>query len=98
MKVWIVGLAVFSIGLAMAAELGAQPYDTGALAKFRADRETALKADNGWLTVAGLHFLNPGENRIGSDPTSRRSRSAATPRTTSCSTIRACPDTSASSR
>ena len=36
--------------------------------KFRADRETTLKADNGWLTVAGLHFLNQGDNRIGSDP------------------------------
>lgn len=46
----------------------AQPYDMAALAKFRADRETTLKADNGWLTVAGLHFLNAGENRVGSDP------------------------------
>lgn len=27
-----------------------------------------LKRDTGWLTVAGLHFLNQGENRIGSDP------------------------------
>ena len=40
-----------------------------ALTKFRADRETTLKADNGWLTVAGLHFLNQGDNRVGSDPT-----------------------------
>lgn len=46
----------------------AQHYDTAALAKFRADRETSLKGDTGWLTVAGLHFLNPGDNRVGSDP------------------------------
>jgi uncharacterized protein (DUF1684 family) len=45
-----------------------QSYDRAPLLKFRADRETALKADNGWLTVAGLHFLNQGENRVGSDP------------------------------
>lgn len=46
----------------------AQQYDTAPLMKFRADRETTLKADNGWLTVAGLHFLNQGDNKIGSDP------------------------------
>ena len=27
-----------------------------------------LLADNGWFTVAGLHFLNPGDNTFGSDP------------------------------
>lgn len=43
-------------------------YDTAPLMKFRADREVTLKADNGWLTVAGLHFLNQGDNSIGSDP------------------------------
>lgn len=45
-----------------------QAYDLEALARFRADREDVLKADDGWLTVAGLHFLNQGDNRIGSDP------------------------------
>jgi uncharacterized protein (DUF1684 family) len=43
-------------------------YDRAALSKFRADREVALKRDTGWLTVAGLHFLNQGDNRVGSDP------------------------------
>jgi uncharacterized protein len=68
MKVLVVWISAFSIVLAMAAALGAQAYDTAALAKFRADRENTLKADNGWLTVAGLHFLNPVESRVGSDP------------------------------
>jgi len=45
-----------------------EPYDVAALAKFRADRELVLKRDTGWLTVAGLHFLNQGDNRVGSDP------------------------------
>lgn len=44
-------------------------YDIAALERFRAEREKALLADDGWLTVAGLHFLNQGENRIGADPT-----------------------------
>jgi uncharacterized protein len=36
--------------------------------KWRQDRETRLKADGGWLTVAGLFWLKEGENRFGSDP------------------------------
>ena len=37
--------------------------------KWRADREAELKADDGWLTLAGLFWLKEGENRIGSDAT-----------------------------
>jgi uncharacterized protein (DUF1684 family) len=52
-----------------AVSLGAQgAYDEAALAQFRAERQKTLLADNGWFTVSGLHFLNPGENRFGSDP------------------------------
>lgn len=43
-------------------------YDNAGLTAFRAEREKILLADNGWFTVAGLHFLNPGENKFGSDP------------------------------
>src|SRR5438105_7987917 len=32
--------------------------------KWRVDRETKLKADNGWLTVSGLEWLKEGANRI----------------------------------
>ena len=35
---------------------------------WRADREARLKADDGWLTVAGLFFLNQGDNSFGSSP------------------------------
>ena len=35
---------------------------------WREKREAALKADGGWLTVAGLFWLKEGENRFGSDP------------------------------
>jgi uncharacterized protein len=61
-------LAALALALAVCTTLAAQQYDTEALSKFRAERETTLKSDTGWLTVAGLHFLNQGENRVGSDP------------------------------
>ena len=35
---------------------------------WRVDREERLKADDGWLTVAGLFFLNEGDNSFGSSP------------------------------
>jgi hypothetical protein len=36
--------------------------------RWRESREERLKADGGWLTVAGLYWLKPGENRFGTDP------------------------------
>ena len=39
------------------------------LAKWRDRREADLKADDSWLTVAGLYFLNQGRNTFGSAPT-----------------------------
>ena len=35
---------------------------------WRADREARLVADDGWLTVAALHFLRQGENTFGTSP------------------------------
>jgi uncharacterized protein len=68
MKIRKAWLGLIATALFVAADSTAQQYDTAALAKFRAERETTLKADNNWLTVAGLHFLNAGDNRVGSDP------------------------------
>jgi uncharacterized protein len=39
-------------------------------ATFRTNRETSLKAERGWLSVAGLFWLKEGENTIGSDANS----------------------------
>lgn len=61
-----IGAAVIAV---LAVGVAAQVYDTAALQKFRAGRETTLKQDNNWLTVAGLHFLSQGENRVGRDGT-----------------------------
>jgi uncharacterized protein (DUF1684 family) len=38
------------------------------IVQWRADREAKLKADDGWLTVVGLHWLHEGANTVGSDP------------------------------
>lgn len=35
---------------------------------WRAAQEQALRGDEGWLTVVGLHWLQEGTQRIGSDP------------------------------
>ena len=36
------------------------------LLKWRADRLAELTADDGWLTVVGLHWMHQGQNRAGS--------------------------------
>jgi uncharacterized protein len=36
--------------------------------KWRQAREARLEADGGWLSLAGLFWLGPGENRFGTDP------------------------------
>jgi len=58
------GLVAIAVA-AIAADSGAYQRE---IAKFRAERETKLKADDGWLTVVGLHWLKNGINTVGSDP------------------------------
>lgn len=36
--------------------------------KFRQERDESLKKEDGWLTLVGLFWLKPGENKLGSDP------------------------------
>src|SRR5262245_35650323 len=38
------------------------------IAKWREEREAALKADGGWLTVTGLFWLKEGANRVATAP------------------------------
>jgi uncharacterized protein (DUF1684 family) len=38
------------------------------IAKKRSAREQRLRADDGWLTLVGLHWLEPGENGFGRAP------------------------------
>jgi hypothetical protein len=37
-----------------------------AIANWREERQAKLRTDDGWLTLAGLFWLNPGENTFGS--------------------------------
>jgi uncharacterized protein (DUF1684 family) len=60
-------LALLLCSPALVAAQSAAAAEAEDLAKFRADRVTTLLGDNGWFTVAGLHFLNPGSNTFGSD-------------------------------
>ncbi|PYQ57651.1 MAG: DUF1684 domain-containing protein, partial [Acidobacteria bacterium] len=50
----------------------AAPPDPAAYRKeieaWRAKRVEGLKKEDGWLTLVGLYWLKPGENRFGSDP------------------------------
>lgn len=66
---------LLSLALAVLASLAAlngqarsarQPSLADETAKWRAEVETKLRAETGWLSVAGLFFLHPGENTIGS--------------------------------
>jgi uncharacterized protein (DUF1684 family) len=61
-------IALFLLPLVAAVASAQGTYDVAALNAFHAEREKVLLADDGWFTVAGLHFLNPGENKFGSDP------------------------------
>ncbi|WKZ38267.1 MAG: DUF1684 domain-containing protein [Anaerolineales bacterium] len=37
---------------------------------WRKERDKNIRQENGWLSLAGLFWLKPGKNRIGSDPSS----------------------------
>ena len=49
------------------ASVPADPYQAE-IRKFQQDRETALKTDTGWLTIAGLFFLSQPVSTFGSSP------------------------------
>lgn len=71
MKTYVTGSALmFTLIGAMAGNTVASGRDSSRseIAKFRAEREAELKAENGWLSVAGLFWLKEGENRFGVDP------------------------------
>jgi uncharacterized protein (DUF1684 family) len=64
------GVALAGLGLAatlVGPAAGDEAYRESIL-KWRQAREARLKADGGWLTLAGLFWLKPGDNRFGTDP------------------------------
>jgi uncharacterized protein len=63
-------LTFIAVGLVSAAAYAAESYDTKATLDWRAAYETQLRSADGWLTVAGLFFLKPGANSIGTGESS----------------------------
>ncbi len=64
-KSWVI-IATMLTTTAFAAD----PLAKESPADYRKRIETVLKSDTGWLTVAGLHWLKPGDTTVGSDPKS----------------------------
>jgi uncharacterized protein (DUF1684 family) len=56
------GAIFFLTGTLLAATAGTSYLDEAA--RWRADYEKSLKAPGGWLSVAGLFWLKPGDNKL----------------------------------
>jgi len=54
--------------LAATVTIAAETSFVSAISAWRQDREARLKAPGGWLSVAGLSWLKPGQNEAGSAP------------------------------
>ena len=63
----LIGLLLVG-GMMLAAENAPADYRNQILA-WRQQRETGLRSENGWLTLAGLFWLKPGNNSIGAGDT-----------------------------
>jgi uncharacterized protein (DUF1684 family) len=61
-------LAVLGLAAAAAGPGLADETYRAEVREWRAQREARLKADGGWLTLAGLFWLKEGPNRFGTDP------------------------------
>ena len=56
--------------IASAAGQGPPDANRAEIERFRQAREASLKAEDGWPSVAGLHWLKPGEARVGGETAS----------------------------
>ncbi len=52
-----------------AATQGSPLDHAGEIRRWREDRLARLTSETGWLSLVGLHWLSPGKNTFGSDPT-----------------------------
>ncbi|MGD0666212.1 MAG: DUF1684 domain-containing protein [Bryobacteraceae bacterium] len=58
------------LGLMAALAVAAGPALENEIAQWRLERASALQAEGGWLSVAGLFWLHDGANSFGKDPAS----------------------------
>lgn len=61
-------LTILAVGCLTVAAATLDTAYRGQVDQWRQQRESALKADGGWLTVAGLFWLREGPNSLGSGP------------------------------
>lgn len=70
-KYWVIPQAIFVLPLLAdtpaAKTKGVDPAYAKSITEYREKMENTLKSDTGWLTVAGLHWLKPGDTSFGSD-------------------------------
>ena len=59
-------LAVCLAGLLPEPAVGQEQAYTQRIETWRQEREARLRSETGWLTIAGLHWLQTGDNRVGS--------------------------------
>ena len=64
----LLGIALCTIPILLACGRPATQDYAAEIEAWRIDREERLKADDGWLTLTGLFFLNEGDNSFGSSP------------------------------
>lgn len=62
-----VSFAVLLLAMALPIAASSTRPSASETESWRAQREKDLASDTGWLTVAGLSFLKPGANTVGSD-------------------------------
>jgi hypothetical protein len=65
---WCTAGLTVTLALATAGATASQSSYEASIQKWRRDADSALRADDGWLTVAGLFWLRTGPNRAGTDP------------------------------
>ena len=69
-------------GLAFAGALQVHAQDAGwqrEIAEFREKRAAGLRKPDGWLSLVGLEWLQPGDTSVGSAPDNKVKLSAAHP-------------------
>lgn len=66
MKSWF-----FACLFLLSLPLFAADYNVAGLERHRAERVAELTKADGWLSLIGLHFLNPGDNTVGRAATNR---------------------------
>lgn len=66
-------LPLLALCLSLCLATGCKPHqdslgtETQRIEAWRQQRATSLTSENGWLTLAGLYWLKPGNNRFGRD-------------------------------